>query len=295
MWGMVERSVAKRLSVLPAPAARVVEDLLARLDRALPGRVDGFYVVGSACTGAFRAGRSDLDFVAVVDRELGRGELARLCAVHAGRWAAALIRDIGVRHRWPFVCNGIYLRASDLARPPLEVTAVAGYVSGRFRTAARDGFDVNPVTWHTLARHGIAIRGPDPERLRVRTDPGELRAWTLGNLNTYWRRWVERVRRPGVTRATALGRRFIAGGVLGAPRLHYTLATGEIASKEAAGMYALDMFEPRWRPLIEDALAYWRDAPTPPPYRRHPGRLRHDATEFVSVVIDAGNGLAHYA
>jgi predicted nucleotidyltransferase len=277
---------------MPAPASAVVADLIARLDRAVPGRIEGFYVVGSVAMGAFVVGRSDVDFVAIVDRDLGRAELARLRGVHARGWTSALIRDVALRRRWPFVCNGIYLRGGGLERSPLEVTPLAAQVSGRFRIAPRRGFDVNPVTWHTLARHGIAVRGPKPEQLRIRTDSAELRIWTVGNLNDYWRRWVERVRRPGLNRATVLGRRFIAGGVLGAPRLHYTIATGEVATKEAAGQYALETFEPRWHALIEDALAYWRGAPSLRPYRGHAAGRRHDAAEFVALVIDAGNALA---
>jgi predicted nucleotidyltransferase len=277
---------------MPAPASAVVADLIARLDRAVPGRIEGFYVVGSVAMGAFVVGRSDVDFVAIVDRDLGRAELARLRGVHARGWTSALIRDVALRRRWPFVCNGIYLRGGGLERSPLEVTPLAAQVSGRFRIAPRRGFDVNPVTWHTRARHGIAVRGPKPEQLRIRTDSAELRIWTVGNLNDYWRRWVERVRRPGLNRATVLGRRFIAGGVLGAPRLHYTIATGEVATKEAAGQYALETFEPRWHALIEDALAYWRGAPSLRPYRGHAAGRRHDAAEFVALVIDAGNALA---
>lgn len=292
---MGESHHVERPQDLPAPAGQIAEDLLARLDHALPGRIEGFYVVGSACMGAFRPGRSDLDFVAVVDRELSRRELVRLGAVHLGRWTSTLVRDVAIRRSWPFVCNGFYLRNGDLARSPLEVTPLAGHVSGRFRIAEREGFDVNPITWRVLARHGIARRGPGRERLRVHADSAELRAWTRGNLNSYWRRWVARARRPGPSRATVLGRRFIAGGVLGAPRLHYTLAVGEIASKENAGVYALSAFEPRWRPVIEDALAYWRGAPPGSRYQRHPARRRRDAAEFVSVVIDAGNGLVHDA
>ena len=63
---------------MDAPTRSVAEDLLARLDRALPGRIEGFYVVGSACMGAFRPGRSDLDFVAIAGRDLRRAELERL-------------------------------------------------------------------------------------------------------------------------------------------------------------------------------------------------------------------------
>ncbi|MBV8219801.1 MAG: DUF4111 domain-containing protein [Solirubrobacterales bacterium] len=276
--------------MLPAPVSHLVEDLLARLDRALPGRVEGLYVVGSASTGAFRHGRSDLDFVAIVDGDLSPRELARLCAVHLGRWASALVHDSALRRRWPLVCNGIYVRPEDLTKSPLTVTPVAGHVSGRFRISGREGFDVNPATWHTLARHGIPVRGPDRTHMQVRADPAELRSWTRANLNTYWRRWVERARRPGM-REAMLSRRFTAAGALGVTRLHYTVATGEIASKEETGAYALATFDPRWRPLIEDALAWWRIEPSPPPYRGHPVRRRRDTAAFVAHVIDAGNAL----
>jgi Domain of unknown function (DUF4111) len=275
--------------VLPALARETVDDLLARLDRAVPGRIEGFYVVGSACMGAFRVGRSDLDFVAIVAGELGRTELARLGAVHLGRWTSSLIRDVAIGWRWPLVCNGIYLTSGDLSRSPLDVTPLAGHVAGRFRVAQRDGFDVNPVTWHTLAHQGIPIRGPNSDRLQIRTNEAELRTWTLGNLNGYWRRWAERTRPGGLTTARGLPRRFAAGGVLGAPRLHYTIATGAIATKEAAAQYALQVFEPRWHVLIEDALAYWRGAPAPKLYRRHPTRRQRDAAEFVAAVIEAAN------
>jgi len=285
--------------MLPAPAARVADDLLVRLDRALPGRVEGFYIVGSASMGAFREGRSDVDFVAVVDHGLSRSELEKLRAVHAGRWASALVRDTIVHRRWPLVANGIYLRPGDLAKSPLEVTPLAGHVSGRFRVAPDRGFDVNPVTWHVLARHGIAVRGRSAQQLEIHTDPAELRMWTRGNLNSYWRLWVDGARGIGVhrptmrasIRATMLGRRHTTAGVLGAPRLHHTIATGEITSKEAAGVHALATFDPRWRGLIEDALAWWRDAPLGPAYRGRPIARRNDAAEFVSVVIDAANRL----
>jgi predicted nucleotidyltransferase len=111
---------------LPAPVRAAVQDLLARLDRAVPGRVEAFYVVGSACVGAFREGRSDIDLVAIVDRELTRRELAQLRAIHLGRWAAALVHDVALRRRWPLVCNGSYLRPGALARSPLQVFPVAG-------------------------------------------------------------------------------------------------------------------------------------------------------------------------
>jgi hypothetical protein len=284
------RALVHTSAVLADLPCRAAEDLLARLDVAVPGRIVGFYVVGSASMGAFRPGRSDVDFVATVDGDLCRAELLRLRGVHLGRWISALAND-ALRCRWPLVCNGIYLTAGDLARSPLEVTPLAGHVTGRFRVAPREGFDVNPVTWHVLAHHGIALRGPDRDDLRVWSDDFALRAWVLGNLNSYWRRWTTRVRPVGLSTRGVPPRRLAASGVLGAPRLHYTVATGEIAAKEAAGHYALEVFDPRWHGLIEDAIAYWRDERPPGPYRKHPLRRHHDAVEFVATVVDAANKL----
>ena len=278
------------MAALPPAARGAVETLLGRLDRGLPGRIEGFYVVGSACLGAFRDGRSDVDFVAIVDGELGAGDLRRLQAVHLGLWAQALGHDLALRRRWPLVCNGSYLRPDDLARSPLEVTPVAGHVAGRFG-AGEPGFDVNPVTWHMLACHAVAVRGPAPGALRIRADPAELANWTTENLNGYWRGWAARASRPGLANLRALPRRFAAWGVLGAPRLHYTLRTGEIASKEEAGRYALEAFGADWRPLIEEALAFWRGAPARAPYRRRPELRRREAAGFVAHVIESANQL----
>lgn len=277
-------------SVLPV-AREAVEDLLGRLDRALPGRVEGFYVVGSACVAAFRPGRSDIDFVAILNGELTRAQLERLRAVHLGRWVSSLVRDVVLGWRWPLVCNGIYLKPGHLAMSALEVTPIAGHVAGRFRVAQRSGFDVNPVTWHTLADHGIAIRGPQRDDLEIHTDPQELRRWSLADLNDYWRRWTERTGRRGPLDLRALPRRAAAVGVLGAPRLHYTVATGSIADKEAAAQYALEIFDSRWHALIEDALAFWRGCPAPRTYRHQQTRRRRDAAEFVTTVINAANQL----
>jgi Domain of unknown function (DUF4111) len=286
-------------AALPAPVQATVEDLLARLDRELPGRIEGFYVVGSTCLGAFRDGRSDVDFVAVLAGELEASEARQLRAIHRRLWLSAIARDGALRRRWPLVCNGSYLTPQDLSRSPLEVTPQAGHVSGRFGVAQR-GFDVNPVTWHTLARRGIAVRGPEPESLHIRTDAAELRTWTVENLNGYWRRWANRARRPGPAMLRALPRtgaatphtrRFTAWGVLGSARLHYTLLTGEIASKEDAGYYALEAFAPSWRPLIEEALGFWRGARASPPYRWHPDLRRQAVVAFVAHVIESANRL----
>ncbi len=269
--------------MLPLAASDAASAFLDRLDRTLPGWIHGFYLVGSACLGAFVPARSDLDFVAVTARELSDAELSRLRRAHMTAWLSALASATSAR-RWPLACNGIYIRHADLRRSPADVVPIAAQVAEHFAVTPGRRTDVNPVTWHLLARHAIACRGPDPRTLDVHADDTELRAWTRGNLNDYWPWWAARTRhgRPLVGRLSP--RRHAAAGVLGAPRLHFTIATGEIATKERAGSYALETFAPRWHPLIRDALAY-RRAEREPAYRPRAQERRRDAAAFVQTVV----------
>lgn len=183
--------------------------------------------------------------------------------------------------------QGVYVSSGDLARSPLTVVPIAAHVSASF-TAGR-GFDANPVTWHTLARHGIAVRGPDPGALGVHVDDRELRAWTLANLHGYWTSWAAAARGCGWVAAQALTRHGAAWGALGAPRLLHTIETGAIVTKEHAGRYALHRLGPRWHPIVEEALAYWRGDPPRAPYR-DPWRRRRDATALVEHVVAVAGG-----
>jgi hypothetical protein len=77
--------------------------------------------------------------------------------------------------------------------------------------------------------------------------------------------------------------------VLGPPRLHHTIATGDVISKEAAGGYALDMFDRRWHPLVRDALAYWRREGRQ--VNLSPDERRDLTCDFVLEVIDSAEAL----
>ncbi len=275
--------------MLPAPLSQRITAFLSRLDAALPGWVEGFYVVGSVCLGAFAPGRSDLDFVAVTGRDLTGEELRWLRRVHMADWLWALGQSAR-RRVWPLACNGIYVRQGDLARSPLEVIPIAAQVAEHFAVAPRRRTDVNPVTWHLLSRHGIAVRGPDRATLDIAADDVELRSWTRSNLNDYWPWWAARSRRGGPVVARLSPRRYAAGGVLGAPRLHYTIATGEIATKEQAGSYALETFAARWHPLIRDALAF-RRGERDGTYDASPRERRRETAAFVISVVESANAL----
>jgi hypothetical protein len=134
----------------------------------------------------------------------------------------------------------------------------------------------------------VTIRGTPVQDLDLQADGEHLRAWTARNLLTYWQPWVEALTGGGLrswrVRATQLHhRRLAAWGVLGTARMHATLATGQVITKEQAGEYALVTFHRRWHPVIHDALGYWRGE------RRPTGRgaadVRADTAAFVRHII----------
>ncbi|MDQ6882638.1 MAG: DUF4111 domain-containing protein [Candidatus Dormibacteraeota bacterium] len=254
-------------------------------DRVLPGRLEAFYLVGSVALGAFRPGRSDIDFVAVIDGSSTGRELLLLRALNWWGSALAVWWTLATgNRRWPAGLNGVFVTWKDLASSPCGIKPIASQRAGRFFVGS--GFDVNPVTWQVLAKRGVAMRGPDAGTINVYSDPRELHRWVAANLAGYWASWSDLIRRPTWAGTKALFPRGVAWGVLGAPRLHATLATSEILSKEQAGEYALNAF-PEWRLLIVDALAYWR-GDSSNRWDASSFQRRRAAAEFVATVVADG-------
>lgn len=249
--------------VLQHDAARTVARYLAVADRLLPGRITGFYVVGSAALNAWRAGRSDIDFIAVVDGGLSDREVRRLRVLHVvGNVTAAGRALMRADPTVPGTMNGAFVSTGDLDKPVTQIRPLASHSGPSFK---RDfGFDVNPVMWKVLQERGVAVRGPATHQLGLDPEPGRLRPWNLDQLRGYWRSWAEKSRsgKPP-SKPLVPAHRAAVSSVLSPPRLHHTIATGEVIAKESAGKYALDTFASCWHPLIRAALAYRTGEPGP--------------------------------
>jgi hypothetical protein len=252
--------------------AELVETYLTAVDAEAPGLVEGLYLEGSVALGDFRPHTSDVDFVAVTAQPPGAAEVAALRRVHAR------VRE---HRRRPFF-DGVYLTPGDLRRGPVSTGGRPTSHEGRLRP---DGGPHTPVTWHTLARHGVPCRGPAPAELGVWTDPAVLAAWQDRNLDEYWGRGLARARhlfsRPGLASLTDYG---TAWTVTGVSRLHYTLGTGEITSKDGAGRHALTTFPGRWHRIVAEGLRIRRGQPRPSLYGSVLHR-RRDVLAFATMVI----------
>jgi hypothetical protein len=265
--------------VLPAAVQEVTDRYLAAVDAALPGAVSGLYLIGSIALDDFHPGVSDIDFVAVTAAPVDFDTEEALAAVHA---------QVGADGGQPAM-EGPYVTFDQLQASPTLAAAGPFFHDGSLESG-RQGR--TPIEWVTLARHGMALRGPDPGALNIATDAGELADWTLNNLDRYWADWVARSRGATPTAMAMLTDWGVAWGVLGVSRLHYTLATGQITSKTGAGNYALFAFPPRWHGIVRQALRCRAHPPGPPASMEAAMQRRDEATEFMDFVIEAARASA---
>lgn len=253
----------------PDEAQRVIADYLASIDDLLPGRITGLYLVGSAALRDYRRGSSDIDFVSVTDSPLLSPELDELERLH---------RRIARRFREPQM-DGLYVTWEDLLLPA-EDSSSAYCRDGRLGRAG--AFAANPVTWFTLSRHPLPVRGP--MRPEVNVNEQELRAWCRANLRGYWVKWVRSSRTHPGRALASLSRPATTWGTLGVARLHMTIRNAEVISKSQAGYYALERFAPRYHPAIRDALA--SRAGLAGQRIRNPLKRRADTLSFMEHVIE---------
>jgi hypothetical protein len=257
---------------LPPSVSDVVEEYVTAVDVATDGLVEAVYLVGSVALGDFQPGSSDIDFVAVTSRPLDSATADALRGAHAG---------MSVARRRPYV-DGVYVTWDDLRGDPAKASPGAAVHEHRWR---RGGGTGNPVTWHELAWHGIAVCGPDRRDIDVWTDPARLVRWNRDNMAAYWRPWHARARRPVSKLGIAtLGSWAPAWGVLGVARQSYTIDTGRITSKFGAGLYAREVFPLRWHRIIDECLRIRGGSAGQSAYA-DPVRRRRDALDFMDLAM----------
>lgn len=218
---------------VPAHAAEIAGQLLGILDQGCPGGVSGFYLVGSIALGDYRPGRSDIDFLAVIEPTF---DVSTLAGVHSE--LAEICR--------PLHCDGIYLQRHELSAAPRGTGPSAR--EGRVTLQSRD--ERHPVTWLTLLHHGKALRGPLPDRSWIAADVDAAIAYSRENIRSYWRPWLQSYRQSD---GYVFNDAEVTWGALGIARLHALITTGGIESKTSAGLQALTAF-PRHSRLIREAL-----------------------------------------
>ncbi|NEA33502.1 aminoglycoside adenylyltransferase domain-containing protein [Streptomyces sp. SID13031] len=222
---------------LPAEVTGMTVRYLELIDQVLPGQVTGFYLTGSVPLGDFRPGRSDIDGVVILASPLAD---------------ASPVREVHEQLPLAPAFDVTYLTAADLAVAPDSSKPVVFTLDGVFKEAPSGG-PVSPVLWSELARQSLALR--TAPGLVVHDDQKALEVFTRDNLRTFWASQFDQLEA-----ATAespddeVAPDWVLPWVmLGVPRLHALLATGNIISKTAAGEHALIAF-PEWATLLHRCL-----------------------------------------
>lgn len=135
---------------LPSLVADVVERYLIAIGAHAPRLIQALYLTGSVALDDVRPGASDIGFLAVTTQRLHSVAQTVLQTVHA---------RVSAERRKPFF-DGTYATRSDLKADPTASRRSASVHEGRWNDHDPDSCDL--VTWHTLAWHGIAVRGPEP-------------------------------------------------------------------------------------------------------------------------------------
>ncbi len=223
----------------------VVTGYLAAADAALPGLLTRVHGYGSLALDDWHPGVSDVDLLVLTARPLDGPTLDALAGVHA-----ALPE--------PPTLDVVYAPVDWTVELPDDQRATPYLLDGVLHRDEPCG-NLTPVLWHCVARYGRVFRGPAPD---WRVDPDRVRRYTLDNLRGYWQPAA------GWGRATLaeadLAAPLPGDGVewvaLGPPRLHYTLATGNITSKSGAAAYVARHF-PEYAELAARCAARRRGEP----------------------------------
>jgi hypothetical protein len=150
-----------------------------------------------------------------------------------------------------------------------------------FEDAGR--FTLSPVSWHELARHGVTVVGRAVETLGVWTDDDVLRSYTVGNLDTYWRRQAEACTASPANAAAPFVCEWVVPGVA---RLHHLLVTGEQTAKSRAVRWGLGFHPERFHRVLRESLAI-REGAFEPQYDDAVERGR-DVAAFATYVVRQG-------
>lgn len=230
-----------KISQPPTPYPQInvlLHRLLTELQSALGDNLLGLYLYGSLASGDFDERSGDVDFVAVTQTEISADEYAKLVAVHDRIAASGL--------KWASKLEGSYISRAALRRYNPDDPPRPTLNEGQFYLD-RHGDDWI-IQRHILRKHGVPVFGPSIRPWIDPVSPGQLRGAVAGILFGWWDAHIladpSELLRPG----------YQPFAVLTMCRALYAFAHGEIVSKPASARWALENLDPRWRPLIEQAL-----------------------------------------
>jgi hypothetical protein len=212
------------------------------------GWISDLYVAGSAATGDYRPGISDLDLVAITDGMVDRPRQATLTPLH---------RNLDRSTAKGLNLGCVYVAANTLAD---RRTAHPTWTHGALVQRTLSG-----ITRAELVRHGYTVFGRPPRAVMPPMTDDDIREAARAELTGYWR-WA--ARRPWLWLNPVIADL----GLTSMARGRHAVRTGELLTKTqaidhaAAPPWLIDQLRARRRgesvtsPRIRTALIAWQDA-----------------------------------
>jgi hypothetical protein len=248
---------------IPDDLSGLLQAMAADFSAILGDKLVGLYLWGSLTYDAFDATCSDVDLVAVTQRDLDAREFSELDAwftnkKQQNRWVTRIDLRFVIDHEFldkSSRCSGFYHHTGRLTR---------------------HGSDGNPIIWINVAQSGITVCGKNAKLVAPHVSDQCLNDALLLEL-TYLREEL----------TSNIGDRsdkaFIhnAYAVLTACRILHSAHHKSLASKDQAYRWAIETVPPIWRPVLRTAKE-----------NRHrnagstTAQLEQDAISFVAFVTD---------
>lgn len=256
---------------IPPVLVPTLEGYLTLIDQRLPNLLSAFYIVGSIALDEFNSHFSDVDFIAVTSHLVHEKDVEILREIHQE-----------VDQRYPtWKLSGVYLLENDLGKQSREIGECIVFHDGKLKSQTH--FESHPVTWWTLKNCGIPVLGSDPKSLPLDITENDLVAWTLENMNTYWKSWTQQ---PG-NLIMLLSDWGIQWTVLGVARQLYTIRERKVITKQRSGEYALSVIPEQWHQIIKEAIRIRTKSPKSLYLFRFVRML--EAVKFMKYVIQLPN------
>jgi Nucleotidyltransferase domain. len=267
------------MGYIPKKVKLIIDKHIEMIEERLPNLLEGYYIYGSLSLGKFHYGSSDIDFIAVINREVNKEELEILKYIH---------NSINKKYR-KTTLDGMYVMEEDIESIGKEENRSLRFNDGKFEGYIR--LNRNSIDAYQLRKCGITIIGKEIEEYNLEVNFDILLNEMRNNLNSYWVNWMNGCKKFMSSKyiGSFVSLKNIEWGVLGISRLYYTFNEKDITSKVGAGEYALSKVPSKWHNIIKESMKLRNDSKDS--YYNSISKRRNDALEYMDYIIKESNRL----
>jgi hypothetical protein len=227
--------------------ANALSYYLSQIDQYFPKDEISVYLVGSIALDDYRPGKSDIDFVTIRDKLWQPSDLLRIKNIH---------KLLSKNRNYPKF-DGIYIVASDLKSHP-DSCSPPFVLDNKFHYSG--AFAANPITWKYLQEQALVLRGS--KNLDVAIDSAAVKRWCGKNVESYWVKWLYKLKHQFPYNLMGLAMSSSEWGVLGISRIYATITNDIILSKSDSSNLIKDRVDSKWHNLLDTVFSARTNNPT---------------------------------